>query len=121
GEINPETLRSLNVSSNSVSSRQVTPTSPVTQSTPSRPDYSSRVGPVLSPRSFGESDRRVDTNRALVGTSPFEWASAWINVRIVTEVQRALVIRGYFEGWFDGRYRTRKDLAGRALQSGSGM
>src|SRR5438876_11794994 len=72
GELNPETLRSLNVTSNSVSSRQVTPTSPVTQPTPSRPDYSSRVGPVLSPRSFGESDRRVDTNRALVGTSSYE-------------------------------------------------
>src|SRR5207247_6284063 len=72
GEINPETLRSLNVPSNSASSRQVTPTSPVTQPTPSRPDYSSRVGPVLSPRSFGESDRRVDTNRARVGTSAYE-------------------------------------------------
>src|SRR5947207_11189622 len=43
GEINSETLRSLNVSSNSASSRPVTPTSLVTQPTPFRPDYSSRV------------------------------------------------------------------------------
>ncbi len=116
GEINPETLRSLNVSSNSVSSHQVAPTSPVTQPTPSRPDYSSRVGPVLSPRSFGESDRRVDTNRALVSTSSYEWAPAWINVRIVTEVQRQLVIRGYYQGWIDGRYGPRTAFAVRTFQ-----
>src|SRR5436305_5864945 len=95
GEINPETLRSLNVSSTSVSSRQITPTSPVTQPTPSRPDYSSRVGPVLSPRSFGESDRRVETNRAFAGT-PYEWAPAWTNASIVAEVQGQLRSRGYY-------------------------
>src|SRR5207248_9397525 len=90
GEINPETLRSLNVPSNSASSRQVTPTSPVTQPTPSRPDYSSRVGPVLSSRSSGESDRRVETNQGFVCTS-YEGAPAWRNVRIVGEMQGELV------------------------------
>src|SRR5216110_665728 len=120
GEINPETLRSLNVPSNSASSRQVTPTSPVTQPTPSRPDYSSRVGPVLSSRSFGESDRRVETNQGLVGT-PYEWAPAWINVRIVAEVQRQLVIRGYYQGWIDGRYGPRTAFAVRVFQSRLGI
>src|SRR5438034_5570490 len=86
GEINPETLRSLNVPSNSASSRQVTPTSPVTQPTPSRPDYSSRVGPVLSSRSFGESDRRVDADQGFVGKAD-EWAPGWINVRLVATVE----------------------------------
>src|SRR5438046_7524347 len=47
GEINQETHRSLNVPSNSASSREVTPTSPVTQPTHSRPDYSSRVRQVF--------------------------------------------------------------------------
>ncbi len=120
GEINPETLRSLKVSSNSVSSRQVTPTSPVTQPTPSRPDYSSRVGPVLPPRSFGESYRRVETNRAFVGT-PYEWAPAWINVRIVAEVQRQLLMRGYYQGWIDGRYGPRTAFAVRVFQSRLGI
>ena len=115
GEINPETLRSLNVPSNSASSRQVTPTSPVTQPTPSRPDYSSRVGPVLSSRSFGESDRRVETNQGFVGTR-YEWAPAWINVRIVAEVQRQLVMRGYYQGWIDGRYGPRTAFAVRVFQ-----
>src|SRR5438046_489136 len=120
GEINPETLRSLNVSSNSVSSHQVAPTSPVTQPTPSRPDYSSRVGPVLSPRSFGESDRRVGSNQGFVGT-PYEWAPAWINVRIVAEVQRQLVMRGYYQGWIDGRYGPRTAFAVRVFQSRLGI
>jgi len=120
GEINPETLRSLNVASNSVSSPPRTTKSPVTQPTPSRPDYSSRVGPVLSPRSFGESDRRVETNRAFVGT-PYEWAPAWINVRIVVEVQRQLVSRGYYRGWVDGRYGRGTAFAVRAFQLRSGI
>src|SRR5438132_10339554 len=42
GELNSETLRSLNVSSSSASSRQVTPTSPVTQPTGSSRDDRSR-------------------------------------------------------------------------------
>src|SRR5206468_12812348 len=52
GEINSETLRSLNVASNSTSSAPLTSKSPVTQPTRVRPDDSSRLGPVLSPRSF---------------------------------------------------------------------
>src|SRR5438105_6448565 len=42
GEINSETLRSLNVSSNSASSRPVDSTSPVTRPTASRRDDGSR-------------------------------------------------------------------------------
>src|SRR2546430_6086323 len=43
GEINSETLRSLNVSSNLASSRPVTPSSRVTQPTGSRRDYGSHA------------------------------------------------------------------------------
>ena len=42
GELNSETFRSLNVTSSSASSRQVTPTSPVTQPTGSGRDNRSR-------------------------------------------------------------------------------
>src|SRR6266704_2387391 len=94
GEINPETLHSLNVTSNSTSSPPLTSKSPVTQPTRVRPDDSSRLGPVLSPRSFGESDWQVEMNRAFVG-APYESARAQINVRIVVEVQRQLMSRGY--------------------------
>ena len=74
----------------------------------------------MSPRSFGESDRWVDTNRAFVDT-PYEWAPAWINVRIVAEVQRQLVIRGYYRGWIDGRYGPRTAFAVRVFQSRLGI
>src|SRR5438477_8046362 len=67
GEINSETLRSLNVSSNSASSRPVTPTSSVPQPTPSRPNYSSRSAWELSPHSFTVPRRRVGVVRYLVG------------------------------------------------------
>src|SRR5947207_11409217 len=50
GEINPETLGSLNLASNSTSSAPLTSKSPVTQPSRVRPDDSSRLGPVLSPR-----------------------------------------------------------------------
>ena len=120
GEINPETLRSLNVASNSTSSAPLTSKSPVTQPTRVRPDDSSRLGPVLSPRSFGDSGRPVETNRVFVGP-PYESAPAQINVRIVVEVQRQLMSRGYYRGWVDGRYGRGTAFAVRAFQLRSGI
>jgi len=120
GEINPETLHSLNVTSNSTSSPPLTSKSPVTQPTRVRPDDSSRLGPVLSPRSFGESDWQVEMNRAFVG-APYESARAQINVRIVVEVQRQLMSRGYYRGWVDGRYGRGTAFAVRAFQLRSGI
>jgi len=120
GEINPETLRSLNVASNSVSSPPRTTKSPVTQPSSVRPDDSSRLGPVLSPRSFGESGARVETNQGFGGT-PYELAPSRINVRIVVEVQRQLVSRGYYRGWVDGMYGRGTAFAVRAFQLHSGI
>src|SRR5207302_10507486 len=69
GEINSETLRSLNANSNSASSPPIPSTSAVTQPTPSRPDYNSRAGLDSSLRSFGESRPRGEASRALVGVN----------------------------------------------------
>jgi len=83
GEINSETLRSLNANSNSASSPRIPSTSAVTQPTPSRPDYNSRAGLDSSPRSFGESRQRVETSRALVGvneSAPWRYESrVWVH------------------------------------------
>src|SRR5205823_10275043 len=98
GEINSETLRSLNVSSNSASSPAVASNSPVTQPTASRPDHSSRPALDSSPRSFGDSGRRVEVNRAFVG-APYESVPGEMDFRIVAEVQRQLRSRGYYRGW----------------------
>jgi peptidoglycan hydrolase-like protein with peptidoglycan-binding domain len=103
GEINQETLRSLNVGSGLASSRSVTSSSPATQSSSARPDDSSRVRPVLPPRSPGESGPPFEMDRPFFG-APYEPAPSRINVRIVAEVQRHLVSRGYYRGRIDGRY-----------------
>ena len=117
GEINSETFRSLNVSSNLASSRPVTPTSPVTQPTPSRPNYSSRSAGESSPRSLTEPGRRVEVDRDLIGV-PYELAPAemHVHVRIVAEVQRQLRSRGYYRGWIDGRYGGGTAFAVRTFQ-----
>ncbi len=120
GELNSETLRSLNVTSSSVSSRQITASSPVTQPTgPSRDD---RSRPPLdsSPRSFGEPERRAEVNRSLVGV-PYELPPAEMVVRIMAEVQRQLGSRGYYRGGINGRYGRRTAFALRTFQLHSGI
>src|SRR6266516_3352011 len=59
GEINSETLRSLNVSSNSASSPAVASNSPVTQPTASHPDHSSRVPGEMDFRIVAEVQRQL--------------------------------------------------------------
>ena len=86
GEINSETLRSLNVNSNSASSPRIPSISAVAQPTPSHPEYNSRAGLDSSPRSFGESRQRVETSRALVGvneSAPWRYESrVWVHKKI---------------------------------------
>jgi peptidoglycan hydrolase-like protein with peptidoglycan-binding domain len=119
GEINSETLRSLNVPSNSAPSPPVTSASAVAQPTPSRPDYRSRPALDSSPRSFGESGRRVE-NQVFVGP-PYESAPGEMHVRMVAEVQRQLRSRGYYRGWIDGKYGGGTAFAVRAFQSRLGI
>src|SRR5437764_5189780 len=68
GEINPETLRSLNVSSNSASPPPVTSTSRITQPTDSGPNDGARPLLNSSPGSFSELERRVEGDGVPVGT-----------------------------------------------------
>jgi peptidoglycan hydrolase-like protein with peptidoglycan-binding domain len=119
GEINPETLRSLNVASNSASSRPLSPKSLVTQPTTARPDVGSPVGPDSPPRSFDESGRR-EMNRVPAGTSDAS-VPARINGRTIAEVKRQLVSRGYYRGRINSRYGRRAASAVRVFQSRSGI
>jgi len=120
GEINPETLRSLNVASNPASSRPLSPKSPVTQPTTARPDVASRGGPDSPPRSFDESGRRAEMNRFPAST-PYESVPARINGRIIAEVKRQLTSRGYYRGRINGRYGRHATSAVRTFQSRSGI
>jgi peptidoglycan hydrolase-like protein with peptidoglycan-binding domain len=120
GEVNPETLRSLNVDSNSASSHPLSPKSLVTQPTTARPDVGSPVGPDSPPRSFDESGRRAEMNSPFAAT-PYESAPARINGRTIAEVKRQLVSRGYYRGRINSRYGRRAASAVRAFQSRSGI
>ena len=120
GELNPETLRSLNVSSSASSSRSVSKPV-VTQSSSVRSDDSSRLDQNPPPRSLGESSRRAaETNQVPVRT-PYDSTPVRMNRRIVAEVKRQLAGRGYYGGKINGRYGHRAASAVRAFQSRSGI
>jgi len=70
GEMNPETLRSLNVNSNSVASPQSTSKPAVAQqnTNPVRPDDNSRLGQVSLPASPTEPNHQPEMNPALSNT-----------------------------------------------------
>ena len=120
GEINPETLRSLNLSSNSVASSQPASKPATTPPKSVGSGDSSQVERSWSPRSFGESDGRVEMNRPLAAPS-YRWVPSRINRRIVAEVQLQLASRGYYPGRIDGRYGRRTSFAVRAFQWRSGI
>jgi peptidoglycan hydrolase-like protein with peptidoglycan-binding domain len=127
GEINPETLQSLNVSpkSNSAASSLQSASKPVAvQSSPAPVDQSAPVAQNSSPQSAqspGEPDRQLRSTSDFSGaayTSPPQR----INKRlVVAEVQRQLMSRGYYQGSVDGRSGRRTALALRAFQLQSGL
>ena len=120
GEIDPETLRSLNVNSKSASSLQPTSKPAVTQSKGNRADDSSPIGQNSSPRSFTQPDRPPNMNQPL--TDAYESAPRRFSKRMaVAEVQRQLGSRGYYRGRVDGRYGRQTAFAVRAFQFRSGL
>ncbi len=121
GETDSETLRSLNVNSNSASSSQSTSKSAVTQSNTVRGADSSPVGQNSSPRSFTQPDRPLNNMNEPV-VDAYESAPRRINQRIaVAEVQRQLMSRGDYRGRIDGKYGRRTAFAVRAFQFRSGL
>jgi peptidoglycan hydrolase-like protein with peptidoglycan-binding domain len=125
GEINSETLRSLNVNSNSAASSQQTSKPAVTQSNTARPNQSARVEQNPAPQSPSAPDRQLETNPAFSG-APYQSIPPRIPPRmnsrmIAAEVQRQLMSRGYYQGRIDGRYGRRTAFAMRAFQFQSGL
>jgi peptidoglycan hydrolase-like protein with peptidoglycan-binding domain len=121
GEINPETLRSLNMNSNSPLLPQVTSKSPVTEPTAVRRDDGSRITPGVPPRSVDQAARRPEMNLPFAA-APYESASPRMSRRmVVAEVKRQLTSRGYYRGRINGRYGHRAASAVRAFQSRSGI
>ena len=121
GDINPETLRSLNVNSKSASSSQPASKSVATQSNTARPDDSSRLGQNSPSNSPSGPNRRLETNPPFF-SAPNQSVPRRINERIaLAEVQHQLMTRGYYRGRVDGRYGRRTAFAVRAFQFQSGL
>jgi peptidoglycan hydrolase-like protein with peptidoglycan-binding domain len=122
GEINPETLRSLNLGASSASSFQPASKSAVTQSSNVRPHESSLFDQnPSSSRPPSEPGRRLEINPAFSG-APYQSAPPRMSGRlVVAEVQRQLASRGYYRGRVDGRHGRRTALALRDFQLQSGL
>jgi peptidoglycan hydrolase-like protein with peptidoglycan-binding domain len=121
GEINPETLRSLNVNSNQAASSQPASKPAVTQSNLPRTADNSHVAQNSSPGSSSEPDRRLEENPLFAG-APNQPAPRRISGRAaVAEVQRQLMSRGYYRGRVDGRPGRQTAFALRAFQFQSGL
>ena len=121
GEINPETLRSLNVNSNQAASSQPASKPALTQPNLPRPPDNSRVAQNSSLAWSSEPDRGLEENPLFAG-APNQPASRRISARAaVAEVQRQLMSRGYYRGRVDGRPGRRTAFALRAFQFQSGL
>ena len=121
GQMNPETLRSLNVNSNLAASSQSAPA--VAQ------QNTNTVRPVETPRLDQNSvqpppsvpDHQPEINQISPGAL-YQSAPTRTNRRMVlAEGQQQLISRGYYQGRADGRHGRRTALALRALQFSSGL
>ncbi len=123
GEMDPGTLRSLSINSNSVASSQSTSKPAVTQ------QNTNTVRPVETPRLDQNSvqqppsapDHQPEMNSTFPGAL-YQSASPRMSRRmVIAEIQRQLIGRGYYQGRIDGSYRRRTAFALRAFQFGSGL
>jgi peptidoglycan hydrolase-like protein with peptidoglycan-binding domain len=122
GEIDPETLRSLNMPSNLVSSSQPASKPAVAQSNPPPPpDQGAPAGQNPAPQSPSAPDPQLETPPAF-SAAPYQPMPRRINQRMaVAEVQRQLMMSGYYRGRIDGKYGPRTAFAMRAFQFQSGL
>jgi peptidoglycan hydrolase-like protein with peptidoglycan-binding domain len=120
GELNEETSRSLNSSSNSVAAASRPKPKPgPEQSNTARPDMGSRVSE-NPPVSSLQPDRPVDNNPSF-SASFYQPAPIRVNHRIIAGAQYHLMTRGYYRGRLDGREGRGTMLAVRAFQSSAGL
>ena len=121
GEINEETLRSVNSSSNTVASApQPAPKPAATQPNSVRPDASARLSQSSPPPSFHQPNRPLETNPSY-SASFYQSAPFRLNRRVIAGAQYQLMSRGYFSGRVDGRWGARTAFAVRAFQSSAGL
>ena len=121
GEINEETLRSVNSSSNSVASASQPASKPAAiQPNSVRPDASAPLSQSSPPPSFNQPNRPLETNPPY-SASFYQSAPLRVNRRMIAGAQYQLMSRGYYRGRVDGKYGSRTAFAVRAFQSSAGL
>jgi peptidoglycan hydrolase-like protein with peptidoglycan-binding domain len=128
GEMDPQTLHSLNVNSNSAAPSQSTSKPAIAQQNTTQQNTNT-VRPVETPRLDQNSvqqppsapDHQPEMNPTVPGAL-YQPAPTRMNRRMVlAEVQRQLISRGYYQGRVDGRPGRRTALAVRDFQLQSGL
>ena len=122
GEINEETLRSVNSSSNSVASASQPASKPAAiQPNSVRPDASAKnVSQSSPPPSVNQPNQPLETNPQY-SASFYQSAPLRVNRRLLAGAQYQLLSRGYYRGRVDGKNGSRSALAVRAFQSSTGL
>jgi peptidoglycan hydrolase-like protein with peptidoglycan-binding domain len=121
GEINEETLRWVNSSSNSVASAsQPASKSAAIQPNSVRGDASARLSQSSPPPSFNQPNRPLETSPPY-SASFYQSAPLRVNRRIIAGAQYQLMSRGYYRGRVDGKYGHQTTFAVRAFQSSAGL
>ena len=119
GEINEETLRSVN--SNAVASASQPTSKPATiQPNSVRPDASAHLSQSSPPPSFRQPHQAVETNPPY-SASFYQSAPFRMNRRTLAGAQYQLMNRGYYRGRVDGKYGRQMGFAVRAFQSSAGL
>ena len=121
GEINDETTRSLNASSNSVAAVSRPNSKPADpQPNSFRPDTGPSLSQASPPPSFSQPDRQLDANPSY-SASFYQSAPLRVNRRIIAAAQYQLMSRGYYRGRVDGNHGSQTAFAVRAFQSSAGL
>src|SRR5438094_3857399 len=121
GEINEETSRSVNSSSNSVASASQPASKPAAiQPNSVRPDASARLSQSSPPPSFNQPNRPLETNPPY-SASFYQSAPLRVNRRVIAGAQYQLMGRGYYRGRVDGKNGSRTAFAVRTFQSSAGI
>jgi peptidoglycan hydrolase-like protein with peptidoglycan-binding domain len=119
GEINDETLRSVN--SNAVALASQPASKPdTTEPNSVRPDASAQLSKSPPSPSFRQPDRLVKTNPPY-SASFYQSAPLQVNRRTIAGAQYHLMNSGYYRGRVDGKYGRQMAFALRAFQFSSGL
>lgn len=121
GELNEETSRSVEPSSNSVATApRPTSKAAVAQPNSVQLDASGHVSQNSQPPSFSQPEQPLQTN-PLYSASFYQSRPIRVNRRIIADVQYQLMSRGYYRGRVDGKYGRQMAFALQAFQSSAGL